>query len=121
MGTENYTKEQTAELVDAYESANDEAEREDVVKQFANDFAKSTRSIIMKLVREEVYVKKEYKTKGGEKPERKSAIVEDIAKVLNVTSEQLPQLEKATVAALKLIRGTLLKLVKAVDAQADAE
>jgi hypothetical protein len=117
MGTENYTVLQTQELVDAYELAETETEREDVVKLFANDFAKSTRSIIMKLVREEVYVKKAYVSKNGEKPERKSAIVEDIAKVLNVTSEQLPQLEKATVAALKLIRGTLLKLVKAVDAQ----
>ena len=117
MGTENYTALQTQELVDAYELAETETEREDVVKLFANNFAKSTRSIIMKLVREEVYIKKAYVSKTGEKPERKSKIVEDIALVLNVTSEQLPQLEKATVSALKLIRGTLLKLVKAVDAQ----
>jgi hypothetical protein len=117
MGTENYTKEQTQELVDAYESAETEAARESVVNEYANDFAKSTRSIIMKLVREEVYVKKAYVSKTGEKPERKSKIVEDIATVLGVTSEQLPQLEKATVSALKLIRGTLLRLVKAVDAQ----
>jgi response regulator RpfG family c-di-GMP phosphodiesterase len=111
MSKENYSKTQTAELVEAYESADSEAARQSVVNEYADEFAKSTRSVIMKLVKEGVYVKKTYKSKTGEKPERKSAIVEDIAGALGVTSEQLPQLEKATVSALKLIRGTLVRLI----------
>jgi len=105
----NYTDAQTAEAVERYEAANDEAEREEVIKAIANDFAKTTRSIIAKLSREGVYIKK-VRAPAGKATETKEKIVGDIASALGVTAEQVPGLEKATKAALTLIRGTLQRL-----------
>ena len=103
----NYTDAQTSEMVEAYENAETDAQRESVVETFAEKFGKTVRSIRAKLVREGVYVKKTYTTKTGGKPETKEKIVEDIAGTLGVSSEQLGGLEKATKGALTLIRGTL--------------
>ena len=105
--TPNYTDEQTVEMVERYEAAENDAEREAVVNELAADFGKTVRSIRAKLVREKVYIKKTYKTKTGAKPETKDAIVEEIANALGVASDQLGGLEKATKKALELIRGTL--------------
>ena len=109
MGTKkvNYTPEQTAMLVDAYESVETQEQREAVVARYAEEFGKAPQSIRAKLVSEGVYVAKTYKTKKGEKPESKAAIVAGIAHLLGVDSERVESLEKANKTALNLVRGSL--------------
>ena len=106
----NYTDAQTSELVGAYEKAGLPETRENVILMFAEKFGKSAQSIRAKLVSEGVYIKKEYATKKGEKPESKAAIVAAIARTLGVTEESVESLEKANKATLNLIRGTLARL-----------
>ena len=101
----NYTEAQTDEMVQAYNEATTDDERETVVQDFAENFGKTVRSIRQKLVREKVYVKKERKTKAGDSVERKATIVSDIADLLEIEPEQIESLEKATKTALQIIRG----------------
>ena len=103
----NYTPEQTAELVAAYDACESQEDRERCVQEFAEDFGKSAQSIRAKLTSEGVYVAKSYKNKKGEKPESKAAIVAGIASILGCPEETVESLEKANKAALTLIRGTL--------------
>ena len=116
MGTKkvNYTPEQTAMLKDAYESVDSQEQREAVVAHYAEEFGKAPQSIRAKLVSEGVYVAKAYKTKKGEKPESKAAIVAGIANLLGVDQERVESLEKANKATLSLIRGTLAHAAKAL-------
>ena len=109
MGTKkvNYTPEQTAILVDAYTSVDTDETRAAVVEKYADEFGKPAQSIRAKLVSEGVYVAKAYKTKKGDKPESKAAIVAGIARILGVDQERVESLEKANKTALNLIRGTL--------------
>ena len=111
----NYTAEQTAELVAAYEAADSQEQRETVVSEFAESFGKAKQSIRAKLVSEGVYVAKEYKTKKGDKPESKAAIVADIAREMGVNEETVESLEKANKAALTLVRGTLARAMRALE------
>lgn len=106
----NYTPEQAAQLVEAYSEADTQEQREHVVMQYAALYGKPLQSIRAKLVSEGVYVKKEYQTKTGDKPEAKSAIVADIANFLGVSVEVVESLEKANKRALDLIRGTFARL-----------
>jgi response regulator RpfG family c-di-GMP phosphodiesterase len=108
MAKANYTVEMTEEVVAAYSAAESEAAREEVVAHFAEKFGKNSKSVRAKLVREGVYVKKEYKTKTGGDVERKDAIVENIASALGVSSDAVGSLEKATKKALTLIRAALV-------------
>lgn len=119
MGTKkvNYTPEQTAELRQAYEAAEDQETREKVVAQYAALYGKAPQSIRAKLVSEGVYVAKAYKTKKGEKPESKAAIVAGIAHLLGVDSERVESLEKANKAALNLVRGSLAYAAAALDSE----
>lgn len=103
----NYTKEQTAEMVERYEGCETEAERMAEVEKIAEDFGKTVRSVRQKLVRERVYVAKVYQTKTGNKPESKARIVSDIARTLGVAEESVESLGKANKTTLALIRGTL--------------
>jgi len=103
----NYTDAQTAELVEAYKVQADQDARVATVREFAEKFGKSTRSIVAKLAREGVYVKKEYVTKKGEKVVRKAEYVTQIAKAIGTTEDQLNGLENATKATL----ATILKAV----------
>ena len=109
MGTKkvNYTPEQTAVLVDAYTSVDTDETRAAVVAHYAEEFGKNPQSIRAKLVSEGVYVAKAYKTKKGDKPESKAAIVAGIAHLLGVDSERVESLEKANKTALNLVRGSL--------------
>lgn len=113
--TPNYTEEQTAELVDAYTDADSQGQRDKVVNEFADKFGKSVRSIRQKLVREGVYVRKEYKSKTGEKPEQKSAIVADIENILAVDAGTLSGLDLATKKALQVIRAQFRALASMVE------
>ena len=107
MAQQNYTEEQVTTLVAAYKAAETEAERLATVAAYAETFGKTPASIRAKLVREGVYIAKEYKTKTGDKPESKDDIVTDIARTLGVTVDAVGSLEKATKKALRLIRENL--------------
>ena len=122
MGTKkvNYTTAQTAELVAAYEAAESDEARADVVQEFAMTFGKPAQSIRAKLVSEGVYVAKTYRTKKGEKPESKAEIVAGIASVLGVTQEAVESLEKANKAALNLVRRTLVAAHAALNPEEDS-
>jgi len=111
----NYTQEQTDELVTAYTDADSPNQRDMVVSEFADKFGKAKQSIIAKLVSENVYIKKAYKTKRGEKPISKAAIVANIASTLGVNAETVESLEKANKAALQLIARTLVAAKSMLD------
>ena len=113
----NYTPEQTAMLVDAYQMCDSQEERDKVVAHYAAEFGKASQSIRAKLVSEGVYVAKTYKTKKGEKPESKAAIVAGIASVLGVDQERVESLEKANKVALNLVRTTLVKAHEMLEQQ----
>ena len=95
----NYTEEQVNELVAAYTAEPTEA----TVAAFAEKFGKSVRSIVAKLARENVYHKKEYTNKKGEKPIAKAEMVARIAELTNENEENLGSLEKATKHALEVV------------------
>ena len=101
--TPNYTPEMTAEIKAAYVAAQTDEERAAVVKNMAKKHGKTPASVRAKLVREEVYVAKTYKTKQGNAPVSKAALVERIAKAMGVQSEAVESLEKATKATLKAV------------------
>lgn len=111
----NYTDAQATALIDDYNDAENDAERKAVCEKHAIELHKSTASIRMKLVAEKVYIKPAYVSKAGAKSETKSAIVESIAAILNVTSEQLPGLDKATVKALNVIRQAFVDASEALN------
>ena len=95
----NYTTEQSAKLVADFLSGMS-------VEDLANNFGKTTRSIVAKLSREGVYKAKERTTKTGEKVISKEAFVELIADKLECTADDLGGLEKANKTTLeRILRG----------------
>lgn len=92
----NYTDVQAAELKAAY-VANPTKE---TVVAFAEKFSKSTRSIVAKLAKMEVYQKAEYVSKTGEKPVKKDAHADAIGAVLKMTEPEIESLTKANKTAL---------------------
>ena len=92
--TTQYTAEQTATMVEGYTSGTS-------VEQLAQDLGKSARSVIAKLSREGVYKAKE-KTSAATRV-TKAQLIEKIAARLEVPSEKLESLEKATKEALELL------------------
>lgn len=97
--TVNYTAEMTAELVEAYKAEPNEA----TVKAMAEKLGKTVKSVVAKLSREGVYVKKEYTNKRGEKPVAKAALVARLAELTGETEDNLGSLEKATKHALEVL------------------
>ena len=95
----NYTPEQTAALVNAYVAA----PTEETVKAFATTFGKSVRSIVAKLSREGVYVKKEYKTKDGSEAFAKDELATMIGKLVGLSEGESESLAKANKTALRKI------------------
>lgn len=100
----NYPKDLTLAIIVAYQAGETDAERATIVESLSAEHGKSVKSIRQKLVREGVYIKPEYVSKAGNTVERKSDIVQGIAKMLDVTEAQLGGLEKATKPALETIR-----------------
>ena len=92
----NYTDAQAAELKAAY-VANPTKE---TVATFAGKFGKTTRSIVAKLAKMEVYQKAEYVSKTGEKPVKKDAHADAIGAVLKMTEPEIESLTKANKTAL---------------------
>lgn len=77
---ENYTEAQVKELSDAYTEVETEAERDEVIEKFSQKFNKTKRSIIAKLSKEGIYIKKETSKKTGaiviKKEDLESRIIE---------------------------------------------
>lgn len=92
----NYTEAQATELKTAY-VANPTKE---TVAAFAEKFGKTTRSIVAKLAKMEVYQKAEYVSKTGEKPVKKDAHADAIGAVLKMTEPEIESLTKANKTAL---------------------
>ena len=97
----NYTAEATAEIVAAYVAS----PTKETVAALAEKFGKSTKSIVAKLSRENVYVPaaKAASAKGATKAE----LVAEIAGLAELPVADLESLEKATAGALKALRDAM--------------
>jgi hypothetical protein len=100
----NYTDAQAAELKAAYVAA----PTKETVAEFAGKFGKTTRSIVAKLAKMEVYQKAEYVSKTGEKPIKKDAHADAIGAVLKLTEAEADSLTKANKTALVKIWNALV-------------
>jgi hypothetical protein len=98
--TTNYTPEQTTELVKAYSAADTQESREEVIEKFAQKFGKGVRSIVAKLSREEVYIKKTVETKGKREGKNKDDLAQAIGAVLKLSEGEVDSLTKANLTAL---------------------
>jgi K+/H+ antiporter YhaU regulatory subunit KhtT len=94
--TVNYTPEQTTKMVADY-VANPSAV---TVEKIALALGKTVRSVVAKLSREKVYVAKEYKTKTGEKVQKKDAVADAIGAVLKMSEPEIESLTKVNKTAL---------------------
>jgi len=91
-----YTKEITDKIVEQYKSGQ-------TAKQIAETLGVADRSIIAKLSSLGVYQKKVYTNKRGEVPVKKYEMIERLAELLEVPSDQLESLEKVNKNVLKLL------------------
>jgi hypothetical protein len=95
-----YTKEITDKIVNDY-NANI------AVKSIAAELKVPERSIIAKLSSMGIYQKRKYLNKRGEVPVKKFEMIERLAKLLGVPSDQLESLEKVNKNVLKLLETKL--------------
>jgi hypothetical protein len=95
-----YTKELTDRIVADYKSGTD-------VSTIAYNLGVPDRSIIAKLSSLGVYHKKVYVNKRGEVPVKKYEMIERLAQLLQVPSDQLESLEKVNKNVLKLLESRL--------------
>jgi hypothetical protein len=102
--TPNYTVEQEAEI---RKTLNSTVDQTSAIEELAEAFGKSVASVRQKAVRMNLYKKKEYVGKTGQKAESKAAIVGDIAEALGVNIEQAESLEKANKSILQTLREAL--------------
>lgn len=114
---ENYTAEQTVALVAAYAGGAGKT-----IAELATQFGKTEKSIVAKLSREKVYVKKARVSKvtGGE-PEKKEEIVQDIAALMGVSEDKLAGFEKANKTGLLLVKEAFTLLTQLVDSAGGGE
>ena len=96
MKNVNYTPEQTAQIISDYQSGKS-------VEIIADNLGKTVRSIVAKLSREKVYIKKEYKTKTGESVIKKDTHADAIGAILRLPENDIESLTKANKNALKVI------------------
>jgi hypothetical protein len=92
----NYTPEQTAQIIADYQAGLS-------VEIIADNLGKTVRSIVAKLSREKVYIKKEYKTKTGESAVKKDIHADAIGAILRLPENDIESLTKANKNALKTI------------------
>lgn len=119
----NYSEEMTTRIVEHYSACTSDEERSIALQTLSEETGKAVKSLRMKLVREGVYKKPAYVSKAGKTTETKSDIVSAIAEILDVADAALGGLDKATKAALELIRTELLMAVTLrpiLDAPTDA-
>ena len=96
MKSINYTPEQTAQIISDYQSGLS-------VENIADNLGKTVRSVVAKLSREKVYIKKEYKTKNGESAVKKDIHADAIGAILRLPENDIESLTKANKNALKVI------------------
>ena len=77
------------------------------VEAIAEKLGKTTRSIVAKLSRMEIYKKKEYKTKTGEAVVKKDAHADAIGAILRLSEGEIDSLTKANKTALQKIFNAL--------------
>ena len=104
--TVNYTPEMTASIVEAYTSVADTTDerRAEMVRELADRFGKSDRSIRQKLVREGVYVAKSATSKvTGEAPAKKMELAERLISLspalARVNPENVAKMNKTDIMA----------------------
>jgi len=98
----SYTKKEVDKMVDMYTS--DPCLQ--VVSKLSVMLNRPRKSIISKLVREGVYVRKGYTTKTGETPITKLQLVRAIEDAIDT---KLPDLEKAPKSTLKMLSDTIVE------------
>ena len=98
-----YTIEQALEMVEAYKAS----PNAETVSAFAEKFGKTTKSIIAKLSREGVYVKKTNVRKDGTKVEKKDTTADAIGAILQLSEADASSLTKANRSALQAIFNAL--------------
>jgi len=96
----NYTEEQTLLMIKTYQTN----PTRETVDKLAKDMGKTVKSVIGKLSREKVYIKKDYTTKRGDKPVTKLQMVEEIASMLKGDKVRLQTLEKSSKAELLYLK-----------------
>lgn len=107
MASKNYTDEMVSAMVKQYSAE----PNLDTVAQLAQDFGKTTRSIIAKLSREGVYKAQPRTTKTGEPVVRKDELVAEIATMLGIDDSTIATVSKATKADLKNLVQRLSEIV----------
>jgi Tfp pilus assembly protein PilP len=115
--TVNYTPEMEQVLRDVYDVTADEATRSDQINEIVEKVGRNRRSVIAKLSRMNLYVKKEYKNKRGEKPVSKGTLVAFIAKECGATEDQFDSLSKATKPVLATVASVLWTRRESVEAE----
>lgn len=101
--TTAYTPEQTKRMLAVYDPSMPEAERSERVEALAAEFGKSVKSVIAKLSREGVYVKKIATRKDGTAIQKKDATADAIGKILGMSEPDTASLSKANRKALQMI------------------
>ena len=91
----NYTEEQAKEMVQLYLAALASGDQDTIIDKLATRYNKPAKSIIGKLSKEGVYVKKVYRTKRGGVPITKKEMIAGLAQIINADPEKLQGLEKA--------------------------
>lgn len=118
--TSAYSEEQVREMIQAYTAvptdAAHEAERDAVVKMLAEKFGKKPQSVRQKLVREDVYIAKQPKSKDGSPAETKKSIVGEIADLCGMGEVRAKELLLAGKPALQAVRDRLAELEADLDA-----
>ncbi len=104
----NYTDEQTAKMVGAYL----DVPTRETVDKLAEEYGRSTKSIIGKLSREGVYRREVYVSKTGESPITKVEIVSNIAESLGLENSALAGLEKSPKASLRSLEKAVAGLTE---------
>ena len=112
--TVNYTAEQTAKMVDDYQAGV-------TTETIALALGKTVRSVVAKLSKEKVYVKKEYKTKTGAAVVKKDSLADKIGDILKLAENDVESLTKATKPALMAILAALPVTMETVETETEQE
>ncbi len=102
-----YTEENTKMMINMYLEAEDKDAIIDVLCELLD---KRPRSIIGKLSKEGVYIKKSYKTKAGKDPKTKVEMIFDLSLVLKCDAEKLQGLIKTPKPDLTYLIDAISKL-----------
>ena len=95
-----YTKEITEQIVNDYQAGI-------LVERIATELKVPEKSIIAKLSSMGIYKKRQYLNKRGEVPVKKWQMIEELAQLLEVPSDQLESLEKVNKNVLVILKRRL--------------